>query len=263
MHLDKPPVEEVGIDFQFDPSPEKQPWSLEVASPFLKQFEQTLPKYDIAQVEEILIEKRSSEGVPQKLSGRTRLDHVIAYSVDETRFLRVGDDIMSYRIGRCGENYPGFRTLLDEALGMFREYISHFQPTATRRVRLRYVDTIDIPRSSDGLVELDDYFRVGINIPDTPFGPVGKFAVQCVFPDTKSGDALQLNFFNQPTPDNTTTRFIMEWHSLCENITSLSEEVLTNKLEKAHVHMVKCFKESFTEQGLSLFGYDPAETQST
>ncbi len=262
MHLEKPPVEEVGIDFQFDPSPEKQPWSLEVASPFLEQFEQTLPICDIAQVDEIRIVKRSSKGVPQKLSGRTRLDHVIVHDVDETRFLRLGDDTMGYRIGRCGGKYPGFKILLNEALEKFQEYILHFQPTSTRRAQLRYIDAIDIPRSSDGLMKLEDYFRVGIDMPDTPFGPVGKFAVQCVFPDTQSGDALQLNFYNQQTPDNTTTRFIMEWHSLCENIASLSAEVLISKLDKAHVHMVECFKESFTEQGLSLFGYDPAETQS-
>ena len=263
MRLDKPPVEEVGIDFQFDPSPEKQPWSLEVASPFLKQFEQTLPKWEIAQVEEIRIEKRSAEGILQELSGRIRLDHVIVHDIDETRFLRVGDDTMSYRIGRCGNDYPGFKTLLKEALEKFREYISHFQPTGTRRARLRYVDAIDIPLSNDGSVNLEEYFQVGTNIPDEPFGPVGEFAVPCTFPSTKNQDTLQLNFCNKLTPDKTSARFIMEWHSLCENIGSLSEEILTNSLKEAHDHMVECFRASFTKQRLSLFDFDPAETPST
>ena len=262
MHLDKPPVEEVGIDLQFDPSPQKQSWDLRVASPFVEQFKESLPEWKFAQVEEIQIKKRSPEGIPQELSGCVRLDHVIVHDKNETRFLRVGDDIMSYRIGRCGSDYPGFDSFLKEALEKYRAYILHFQPTATRRARLRYVDVIRIPKRNDGSIKLEDYFQIGVDVPDTPFGPVGKFTVQCVFPEDRSGNALQLDFYNTRAENNNTSCFIMEWHSICENIHSLSEEILSKKMQEAHEHMDECFRASFTPKGMSLFHNDLTEISS-
>ena len=43
LRLTNPPVAEVGIDFQFDPDPEKEPWDLPVAVSFIERFRDILP----------------------------------------------------------------------------------------------------------------------------------------------------------------------------------------------------------------------------
>jgi uncharacterized protein (TIGR04255 family) len=260
LHLERPPVEEVGIDLQFEPSGEKQPWCEESAGSFLSKFADTLPRCDIVRVEEIRVEKRSPQGVPQEIRGRTRLAHMTAHDEQETHFLQVGDDILSYRLVRRGTDYPGFQVVLDEALDKMGQYVAYFDPTAIRRARLRYVDVIDVPRDQKGAVLLEDYFEVGIKIPDEPFGSVAEFSVQNSFLRRKNRDALQLIFYNRPTPDETSSRFVMEWYALCENIQSLEQEVLTTRLREAHDDMVNCFKASVTAKGWALF--KPLETQS-
>ena len=83
---------------------------------------------------------------------------------------------MAYRLVRGCKEYPGFEVVLEKALEVLTQYSQHFRPTAVRQAILSYVDIIRIPGQS---VELDDYFRLRINLPEDPFGPLGGFVIQC------------------------------------------------------------------------------------
>ena len=253
MRLKRPPVEEVGLDFQFDPNPEKRPWALDVVTPFLAQFGDTLPHCEIIQAEEIRIEKRSEDGIPEAVSGRMSLDHVRAHDDDETRWLHVGNDVMSYRLVRRVDDYPGFKAVWQESQEKLTHYVEYFQPTAVRRSRLRYVDVVDIPQRPGGGIVIEDYFQLGVTLPDDPFGPLGEFAVRYSFPRSDDRDAAQLVFSTQPARSDAVVSFRMQWYSICEDLDTLEPEVLTARLDAAHEHVTKCFFASFTSRGLALF----------
>lgn len=253
LDLTNPPVVEVGIDFHFNPDPEKRPWDLPVAKPFLEKFEDSLPFLEIVRSEEISIEKRSPQGIPEAISGKISLDRVRAHDEDEQNWLEVGNDWMGYRLHRGTKMYPGFDSVLDQSLEFSKQYIQHFKPTAIRRAVLTYVDLIKIPREEGKGLELDDYFQLGIKIPDDPFGPLGGFAIRFVLPPTPKSDRLELIFATEHGKDNSNLRFQMRWQSVCDRIDSLDDDEVRNRLVATNQHLVKCFFACFTEKGLDLF----------
>jgi uncharacterized protein (TIGR04255 family) len=250
VRLANPPVVEVGINFHFDPDPEKKLWDLPVAMPFVEQFKESLPHVEIVRAEEIRIEKRSPQGLPEKLTGHISLDQVRAHDEGEQRWLEVGDDRMAYRLLHGSEAYPGFDVVLERAIEILGQYIQHFRPTAVRRAILSYVDIIKIPGQS---IELDDYFQLQVNLPEDPFGPLGGFAIHFILPQTPGSDGLQLMFTTEPKREDGSLHFRMQWQSLCEGIYSLDNADLRHRLTAAHEHLVKCFLACFTAKGLDLF----------
>ena len=139
---------------------------------------------------------------------------------------------------------------LERAIEILGQYIQHFRPTAVRRAILSYVDIIRIPGQS---IELDDYFRLRVTLPDDPFGPLGGFVIHFVLPPTPGKDRLQLTFTTEPKREGDSLDFRMRWQSLCEGINSLDDGDLRHRLTAAHEHLVKCFLACFTEKGLDLF----------
>jgi len=259
LQLDNPPVVQVGIDFRFDPDPEKQSWDLPVAMPFVERFRESLPCVEVVRAEEIRIEKRSPQGLPERLSGKIRLDRVSAHDEAERHWLEVGDDRMGYRLLRGAKEYPGFDAVLEKALSVLGEYIEHFRPTAVRRTLLSYLDIVTIPRAAREGIELDDYFRLGLKLPEDPFGPLGAFVIQFVLPPKPGFDELNMVFATEPVTDDNDLRFSMRWQSRCDGIDSLDAADLRCRLNSAHEHLVKCFFACFTVKGLELFGSTGSE----
>ena len=253
MPLHNPPVVEVGIEFQLDPAPEKQRWDLPVAMPFVERFKETMPHVEVVKSEKIRIEKRSPQGVPIELRGEINLNQVRAHDEGERQWLEVGEDRVAYRLLRGGKEYPGFDVVLESTLSVLRQYNQHFRPMAVRRAILTYMDIVKIPRAPGEGIDLDDYFRLGVRLPDDPFGALGAFAIRFVLPPSPYSDRLQLAFSTEPGTEEESLRFRMRWQSLCDGINTLDEEELRNRLTAAQSHLVKCFLACFTERGLALF----------
>jgi uncharacterized protein (TIGR04255 family) len=252
LELGNPPVVEVGIEFQFDPDPEKRPWGLRTAEPFLEQFKNSLPIIECVQAEEITIEKRNPQGLPEKISGKISLDHVRAHDNEEKHWLEVGNDRMAYRLVRGESHYPGFEIVLEKALEMLKSYIEHFRPIAVHRMVLSYLDIINIEVEQGSGLELDDYFLLGVKLPENTYGPLNAFKIQVAFPESRDNDRMQLEYSTEPS-DNVKLRFSMYWRIICANVTSLDTEELRHRLAIANNDMKKCFFACFTPKGLELF----------
>src|SRR5262249_24885697 len=96
VELRNPPVIEVGIEFHFEPRPDREPWALPVAGPFIERFQASFPDVEVVQSEEIRIERRSPAGLPQRISGKIRLDRMRAHNPEGTRWLQVGNDLLVF-----------------------------------------------------------------------------------------------------------------------------------------------------------------------
>jgi uncharacterized protein (TIGR04255 family) len=252
LELGNPPVVEVGVEFLFNPDPEKKPWDLGIAEAFLDQFQQFMPHIEYLQAEEIRIDKRNPQGLPEKISGKISLDQVRAHDDEGRHWLQVGNDQMGYRLLRRESNYPGFQAVLEKAFDMLGLYIQHFRPSSVSRMILTYFDIINIATQAGEGIELNDYFMLGVKLPENVFGPLGSFAMQVDFPETLPSDRLRLLFASGPNEDGK-LRFNMRWHTLCSNVDSLDIEDLRHRLATANEHVEKCFFACFTERGLELF----------
>jgi uncharacterized protein (TIGR04255 family) len=255
MELGAPPVIEVGIEFHFDPRPDRAPWTLQVAGPFVERFQTTFPNVEVVQSEEVQIERRSPGGLPEKITGKINLDRVRAHNAEGARWIQVGNDLLVFSLIRQQQNYPGFEQVRVEAMEVLDSYIEHFQPASVRRAALTYLDQVEIPiPSGSSGVRLEDYFRLRPEFPDPDFGGVGAFALQMQFPNPEQHEPVTVLLQTAPAaPGSGICRFQMHWHCLCEDVRSLDKEEISRRLETARVRLRKCFRASFTPLGWALF----------
>jgi uncharacterized protein (TIGR04255 family) len=256
LKLAKPPVIEVGIEFHFDPQPDKQPWDLPVAGPFIDRYKTSFPHVEVLQAEQFHIEKRGPGGVPARIFGQISLDRLRAHNEEGTRWIQVGNDLLVCSLVRHEEIYPGFDQLREEALATLHQYVEHFKPASVKRAALTYLDLVEIPIPEGQIgFRVEDFFRLHVEVPDGVFGAVGYFSLQLVFPKKAGGtDQLSLLFSTAPpVQDRRACRFQMHWHCLCEDVNSLDKGVIAGRLETAHQRLRECFRASFTDKGWALF----------
>jgi uncharacterized protein (TIGR04255 family) len=256
LDLGKPPVIEVGIELQFDPRPDRPPWELRVAGPFVERFQASFPHVEVLQAAEMQIETRSPAGYAEKLLGKVSLDRLRARNGEGTRWIQVGNDLLAYSLVRGEQSYPGFDAVRTEALAVLDAYVDYFQPTSVRRAAVTYLDQFDFPvPAGSNVLRVEDYLLLRAEVPDEPFGPVGSFSLQFFFPGAPPARVpIQLQLHSAPTaPGSGIIRFQMRSHCLCDNVCSLDKEEISRRLEVARLRLRECFRASFTDKGWALF----------
>jgi uncharacterized protein (TIGR04255 family) len=154
---------------------------------------------------------------------------------------------------RRESQYPGFKAVLEKAFDMLDSYTRHFRPSAVCRMILSYFDIINIATQAGAGIELDDYFKLGVKLPENLFEPLNAFTIQVALPESTQSDKIQLLFATEPNNEENKLRFSMRWHTLCGHIDTLDMEELRYRLTAANERMEKCFFACFTEKGLGLF----------
>ena len=252
MKLNNPPVIQTWIGFKFVPGQEKPPWNMDTAAGFLRRFEGQLPHLEAIIETTFQIQPYSDPRGLRRLRGEDRLDRARARNEDQSHWLQLADDHMVYNQNRA-ETYLGFETLRDEAISKMVDYIEFFRPGGLATVELHYVDLIEIPVPPDGKVDLEDYFRLRIEIP-AKFGVVWHFSTQ-VFIRPEAGDSiLEVKFESiKPEEGAGTYRFRLDWHFLCINIESWDRESVRGRLDEAHTCLLDYFRSSVTEKTWQLF----------
>jgi len=172
-----------------------------------------------------------------------------------SRVLQLGDDHLSYHVLKNGDGYPGYKEVCKETQHRLEDYIKVFQPSRVRNATLHYLDIIDIPQPENSKIELSDYFKTSIDLPEKPFGLTTtiafQFQVSC--PDDKGPLLLQLMRIPAPSESNV-FRFRMEWHKLSLDINTSDFSQVFSRLDVAHNYMTDCFLASFTKRTLAMFG---------
>lgn len=255
FELRSPPVIEVGIEFHFEPRPDKEPWDLPVARPFIERLQPVFSHVEVVQAEQIRIEKRAPGGLPERISGQISLDRVRARNEESSRWVQVGNDLLVCNLVRHGEVYPGFEQLRTDALAILERYVEHFRPVSVRQAGVTYLDQVEIPvPTSCSSIRLEEYFRLRVDFPDEDLGPMGAFSLQLQFPREHARDPVTLLFHTLPSvPSSGVLRFQMHWHCLCEEVCSLDKDEINRRLDAAHMRLRKSFRASFTDPGWALF----------
>jgi uncharacterized protein (TIGR04255 family) len=169
----------------------------------------------------------------------------------------VGRDTLVVNLIRGSEPYEGFEYLLQAALAQFDRFLRVFRPQNVMRVALHYTDVVRIPRPADSPLALEDYFRLGIKVPEEATWIVGRIAIELgisLATSTSQPDELMLSFRREPTPTGAgEDRFRMDWHAICQRVDTKSATVLSNRLSKVHGALRKRFRDCFTARTWALF----------
>ena len=252
--LNKPPIIEGWIAFDFKPKPDKVQWDGLLASELADSLKDRFPKKEYVWQGEFQVVRPAEGQLPVPQSFQHKLVTVRIRNEQDTRVIQISDDRIVMHQLKGEDGWPGFASLLDEALELANQYASMFQPAGIRLATLHDVDIVAIPVPDEASVEMDQYFTIVKELPQNPFGLIQGFMNAYVTVSPPDGEPLQIVVQLVPTPpDSRVLRFRLDWEKRCGTIEFSSTDSIRDELLASHEFMVQCFRRAFTPEGLRLF----------
>ena len=196
---------EAWIGFTFEPNPQRPGWSRAVVNQFLERYRDELPQQEHMRVWFDDGKKRTPRG-KHGMQSSTGLLHGIDSGVIHVAragnrggscWLQLADNQMGYSRVRHGDTPPDFEPLLDGALAKLADYVADFKPANLLRAELHDVYLIEIP-APEGQLALQDYFRLGVDLPEDAFGPARDFLIHMSLSPPAGGGQLAVAFRSEP-----------------------------------------------------------------
>lgn len=258
MALKKPPLIEAWMSFRFEPAADAAPWTKVRYQVFLDALAETHPDVQEMTRRAIKVGRRRS-GTPHIQGILEEVLAVRALTEDGFRAIHMTPNelMVNYLRGEA-ETYPGFLSLLDEAMAHCRKYIECYRPIGVIQVALHYVDLVEIPIPDSRILKCEEYFTLNLQAPEAVFGTFASFDIKAVVLTPGGSDPVELVFATAPVPpDSPFGRFRMEWHAAVRAEARMGEEEMRANLQFAHDRVERCFRHAFTPQGWALF--EPVE----
>ena len=247
-----PPIVEAWLSFEFEPRPDKVAWDIERAQEFTRLEKERFPNLEVFVREEFKLEKSETGNLPRIVSQQRIPEVVRMRDENARRVLQIADDRMAYNLLEGGPSYPGFETLVGESLEYLGKYRAFFQPAGIRQATIHYVDIVVIPFAGRA-VQIDDFFTIARDLPETPFGLVAGYSTSFVTICPPDRQPLQILLAMLPSDKKDSVRFRMDWEKQCGTIDVSSDETTRTGLLASHEFMVECFEKSITARTRQLF----------
>ncbi len=247
------------MSFRFEPAAGSPPWDRERYKIFFNKVSETYPN-----VEEMV--RRAVQVVTSKHGGKPKIKDIVeevlamrAFAEDGLRAVQLTPDALVANFLRDSSTpYPGFTSLLDEAVKNCRQYFKCYRPVGVLEVALHYIDLVEIPIPEAGVFASEDYFTLDMRAPGA-FGAVASFSINATFRPPGEAEPVELVFATEPLGgDDTHRRFRLEWHTGVRSSARMTDEDVRANLQAAHDRLAKCFRQAFTDTGWALF--EPEES---
>lgn len=257
MRLRNPPIVEAWIEFhaQGSETEETWPWGLD---PFFREIANEYSTIERQVQETYQVVERSPDGAPVQLAIQGELRRVRAFDASRRHCVQVSRDTLVVNLIKGDGPYEGFRHLLPTAMAQFDRFVREFRPRAVMWAALHYTDVVRIPRAPGALSRLEDFFRIGVQVPNEATWTLGRVAIELsvsLFAGESEPDELVIGFRREsPEPDVTEDRFRIDWHAVCTQLNTLSPDALSARLARVHEALKARFRECFTNRTWALFG---------
>lgn len=256
MKLANPPIVESWIEFHTQGSDSEQTWPSELDR-FLGEIKAEYPTTEQHFQETLQVVERSAEGMPVQLAGQRKMYRVRSFDEARRHCVQVGLDTLVVNLIKGDGPYEGFHHLLPTAIDQFDRFVRVFRPRAVMSAALHYTDVVRIPQESGSSSRLEDYFRIGVQVPNDEtwiLGRIGFDFTVSLSADTGESDELELRFRREPPdPGAAEHRFRIDWHAVCSKLDTLSTEVLSARLKKVHDAVKVRFRDCFEKPTWALF----------
>jgi uncharacterized protein (TIGR04255 family) len=255
VSLKKPPLVEVWISFRFEPGIDAPPWSRERYTSFLQALGSRYPQTQEMTRRAIRVTATRPSRPPRIKDVVEEVLAVRALTDDGLRAVQLApDELVVNYLHSPSVAYPGFPSLLTEAMEHCARYRECYPSSGVKQVALHYVDLIDIPVPEDRVLRSEDFFNLNIQVPPQEFGGILAFELRLACRPTTGHDSVELLFATEATqPDESVRRFRMEWRTATQADRIMSEEEIRGGLQAAHDRLEHCFRSAFTPAGWALF----------
>lgn len=253
LKLNNPPIVEAWIEFHMEAAQDQHVWPSQLES-FLPKLGEEFPKSEreFLATEVVEVGKRDPSGVPLEISGETRLERVKAFDASRTRCVQVGENLLVFNLTRKGAEYPGFPLLLKEGLRHLAAYDECMHPQYVREAALHYVDVIEIPFESSGIVRAHEYLNLRVTTPEGENWPIMKSATQVsidISGRTEHPDHLVVGLQTDSDaahPDRLKVR--INWHAVCREVGTLDPNILAERLRGVRAVIRQFFQKAVTDK---------------
>lgn len=257
MKIRNPPIVEAWIEFHAQGSETEETWPSGLDR-FFGEIAGEYPTIERQVQETYQVVERAPDGTPAQIAVQGELSRVRAFDGPRRHCVQVSRDTLVVNLLKGDGPYEGFDRLLPAAMGQFGRFVQVFRPRSIMWAALHYTDVVHIPRAPGAASRLEDYFRVGVQVPDDQTWVLGRIAVELsvsLSASPSEPDELVIAFRRQPPdPGVAEDRFRVDWHAICAQLDTLSSEVLRARLTKVHGALRARFRECFTDRAWALFG---------
>ncbi len=243
-----PPVIEIYVEVKFAPSEDKEDWDLDVIQPLIEEVSERFSQQKLRIKRTINVEEGNGNEPQIELEDEV-LDRVQLFSDDETKCVQFGEDMLVCNLRKTGDFVPHYSDIVDSFQWALDRYVSHMCPSGVQWYALNYVDLFRIPESQ---FDLDKYFRLGLDVPDSMPG-LTTFNYDSEF-ETSEGQRLSIQW--QDVSGEEGAKFRQSWKLTSLGCEDVQLGTIVDSIGEMHETLYKFFEESITEETRALFRGD-------
>lgn len=171
-------------------------------------------------------------------------------SIDRKRILQAQLDGFTFS---QLEPYENWKSLRDEARRLWRVYSAVTQASVVQRVAVRYINRLDLPFDSSGLLDFKDYLRTVPEVSPDLFQGLKDYVMQLQIPQEDLEALLVLNEAMLPSANQDIVSVLLDI-DLFSSVEMLSDsDELWNLLEKFRERKNEAFNACITDKAKELF----------
>jgi uncharacterized protein (TIGR04255 family) len=236
-----PPLVEIACEFRFKVADQND---LTVPGRFYEQIKPDYPIKEELQEFSVGFEFGKKE-VQQKV--RTKILGMQYKTQDGLDIIRVAPNLVSAHRLAPYPTWEGFFPRVKRSLQTFRGIV---QPTGLERVGLRYIDRIEVPRTS---FKLTEYIKFRPETPDGIGLQMSRFFMRVEFPFHDGRDVLALMVHNPAGSPAGKTWIVLDWDYVMVKPETFGLDGIPSWLEEAHAEIDRVFEATITDSSRALF----------
>lgn len=235
-----PPIIEALCEFHFEPS---VPWDLAIPGLVYEKIREDFPKRRQAKAFEVNV-AAGPGGVEQRLVSTERMQFL---RDDEKALIQIDRDLLAVNHLKP---YPTWQEFLPCIRQGFDAYLEIAKPKGAQRIRLRYINRIEIPGQR---IELKDYFEfhpfVGPKLPQD----FGSFIVGVQIPYKDSRDILRLQLANATVEKSDMVAVMLDLDYFLAQPGQVLLDTVFKWVENAHDYTEEVFEACITDRLRNIF----------
>jgi uncharacterized protein (TIGR04255 family) len=235
-----PPIVEAICEFKFKPD---QSWDATLPGLVYASVREEYPHREQQNLPDITVSTIEG-GIKQDV---VAIQIMSFYNSDRTRFIRLGVDTVSIH---CLHPYPTWSVFRPKIEDVYNKVRLITGPISLRRIGLRFVNRIIIPKQS---FELSEYFNFRPNLGEGLGQKIIGFTMGCVLPFREDKDICKVKLSSSSADAPGSMAFILDLDYSLENADQLQPENTLSWIEEAHGSVERIFENSITDNLRSLF----------
>ncbi|MHA1310532.1 MAG: TIGR04255 family protein [Candidatus Helarchaeota archaeon] len=243
---ENPPIKEILWEIKVESG---ENWDWTIPGLFYSKIKEKYPKKRQVNLFEMQIKlPRDKIQAPLPIASNKSISKMMFLNDDENFFIQIVPNLIS-----CNQikPYTHWNDFKNEVLSIFEKYIDLVKVKSIKKMTLRYIDLINIPKID---FKFTDYFNYYIHFPDEiPEFDMTRVFINSILSFKDANGNLNLTLSSAPSK-NDVYSFILDWEYFIEDFQGIQLSDISKWGDEAHEYIRKLFESLLTNKTKKLFG---------